>query len=438
MSSSPVSAGTALSLLVARTGASGASAATLSLGGEGRPTAEALRDTLRSYHETRLERAGEVARAGQALADSRLEGRKRARAALNEATTKARISDMVKALTRLRGMGGAATTGGQGLTLIASAQSGDMRAFAGVTTGNVEGFYTGAGNDAVTLKASNISSVYTGWTTGPGATAVGGSDDDAVALEAGSVDSVYTGSGHDAVTIRADVVSSIYTGVDGKGRAAFADNDAVAIEAGFVGSVYTGDGADAVAIKADIVKSIYTGSGGDTVSIHAGALGGLYTEEGDDVVTIDTVTGVSTSYRPEADADLDAAGRIAQVATNIEDIHLGAGNDVLNLKVADMISVRGGAGDDLMHLSGGTVALQYSAGDGRDTVMLGAGTTLAIQLDRDATWSSDWDGDALVLTLGSGSIRIYGAAQSAGIGVVSFGQTDPEMLFLPPTLDQKA
>ena len=317
--------------------------------------------------------------------------------------------------------------------------TGDQRAFSGVTSGNVEGFLTGAGNDAISLKAARISSVYTGWNAGPGAVPAGASDDDAVSLQAQSVDSVYTGSGHDAVTIRADVVSSLHTGVAeaaGLGLT-LPDNDAVAIEAGFVQGVYTGGGDDAVAIRAEIVQSLYTGYGRDTVSIRAGAVGGLYAGAGDDVVTVDAVTGISTSHKAEPASGLDAKGRISHAATNAEDIHLGAGDDVLTLRVADMISVRGGTGDDLMHLSGGTVALQYGAGDGRDTVMLGAGTTLAIQLDRDVKWQADWDGDTLVLKAGGGAIRIHGAAQSAGIGVVHFGQTEPVMLYTPPVLERQ-
>lgn len=435
MSSSPVSVGPALSLLMARTGSGGASAATLTLGGEGRPDAASLRETLRAYQDAGLSRLGSSARA---VAEAQPDVRKRSRNAAAAAMTKARIADMAKALARLRS-GNPAGAPGKGLTLIATAQAGNSRAFSGVTSGAIDGFYTGAGNDALTLNAASIANVYTGWSRGAGAAPQGVSDDDAVALEAARVSSVHTGDGQDAVTIRAEVVTGLHTGVEARSGQPQSpnDNDAVAIDAGFVDGLYTGDGADAVAIRASIVNSVYTGRGGDKVSIHAGALGNLQTEEGDDVVTVDAVTGISTSDKPEPTGPLDAAGRMQQALTRNADIHLGAGNDMLTLKVADTIAVSGGTGDDLMHLSGGTVALHYAAGDGRDTVMLGAGTTLAIQMDHGVSWKSAWDGEALVLSMGSGSIRIYGAAQSAGIGVIAFGETEPTMLFTPPTLDQQ-
>ena len=103
-----------------------------------------------------------------------------------------------------------------------------------------------------------------------------------------------------------------------------------------------------------------------------------------------------------------------------------------------MISVKGGRGDDTIATGGGTVALHFEAGDGNDRISVAAGATVAVQLQGDMSYSASWNGDALVLNLGNGSMRIEGAANAAAIGVMEWGGREPAILHTAPTADRTA
>lgn len=293
----------------------------------------------------------------------------------------------------------------------------------------------------------------------------------------GSVADVRTGPGDDVVSISSDTVANVHTG---------RGDDWVAVSGSYVERVNTQQGDDELYVNADIVAWIDTGAGDDTLSITAGVARYVRAQEGDDFVTIDAVMGGSAAYdydastekagiaietadgtvaldfvdvdpawyelapeRAFSSAEQAAADRMRSAQTVIADVFLDAGDDTLNVRVDEAIAVSGGAGDDVINVNGGTVALQYSGkGDGDDLVRVAAGATVAIQIPpatltisgeliEGPEWSADWDGDTMVLQIGDGSIRIEGAADAAAIGVMTRGSQQPVMLHLAPALDQR-
>lgn len=119
-------------------------------------------------------------------------------------------------------------------------------------------------------------------------------------------------------------------------------------------------------------------------------------------------------------------------------MHLGAGNDTLSIRVDEVISVKGGRGDDVIAVGGGTVALHFEAGDGNDRISVARGATLAIQPEGKIDWNASWEGDTLVLDLGGSSMRIEGAKGAAAIGVMRLVSIDLTILHIGPVLDRTA
>lgn len=418
-----------LSLLSASTGPDGAQAQMTRLDiGDGtyERDPDALRDAMRAKDKAVLERAKDVGRAFEAK-DPAARG-----ATLRRISSiKARITDMSKALETLRNA-------------------------PNLSSGTMVAVRTGQGNDILSiLNGGTVDSVYT----------QGGND--SLAIQSDVVDSIYTGAGSDAVTISADMVDSVYTGATSgrSGNSTEPDDDAVAIQARSIDSVYTGAGRDAVALQADLVDSIYTGDGSDSLSISAGAVRGIHTGNGNDSVTIDAVLGSSQGYgwtrfgmgpaapvatapSPVPDSPSPAAPaqglspeeaaamhRLHAAQTNYADVHLGAGNDSLSIRVDEVISVNASSGDDVIAIGGGTVVLHFDAGDGNDRISIAEGATLGIQLEHGTDWSESWDGDTLVLELDGGSMRIKGAAGAAAIGIMEWGSAEPTLLHMTPPLD---
>ncbi|WP_299654925.1 hypothetical protein [uncultured Jannaschia sp.] len=329
--------------------------------------------------------------------------------------------------------------------------------------------YTGSGSDALTIEADVVESVYTGATSSEPAAAKNASDDDAVAIRARSVDSVYTGAGRDAVAIEADLVSSIYTGADG---------DSLSVTAGAVHGIHTEGGDDTVVIdavmgssrihvwdqqgyssnpstnnstddtdaaEARIVKNgpVRTWSPGEIAekkTADAAAIAG--TEFA--TLAVELKARIAPQIAEQARAaertpeEAIVAQRLREAQAIYADVHLGAGNDALSVRVDEVISVKGGRGDDSIAIGGGTVALHYEAGDGNDRISVAAGASVAVQLQGDMAYSASWDGDALVLQLGNGSMRIDGAAKAAAIGVMKWGGREPAILHMAPPLDRTA
>ena len=280
--------------------------------------------------------------------------------------------------------------------------------------------------------------------------------DQAVSIRAYSVDNVYTSGGHDAITIEAESVDGIYTdrskgfehGVGENGETysrvaeATSSNDAVSIKARRAGGIYTMGGNDAIAIQADIIKSVYAGEGRDSISLTGGIVSGIHGDEGDDTITVNAVIGRSATSlflgglapehfqeyaRPES-----AEARMRMATTNYSDIQGGDGNDTISVTVQEIISVNGGAGDDVISIGGGTVGLRTGLNSGHDTVKVGQGAELMIQIDK-GTYTVEHDGDDLIINHWGGSVRVVGYKAAAAIsigenGSVRLEQENPTVL----------
>lgn len=273
--------------------------------------------------------------------------------------------------------------------------------------------------------------------------------DQAVSIKAHSVDSVYTDGGHDAITIEAESVNSVYTdrskgyepavGENGETThrvvAETSSNDAVAIKARRADSIYTKGGNDAIAIQADLIDSVYAGKGQDAISVDGGIVGGIHGEEGDEAITVNAAIGKSATslvlqgfapehfqnyVRPES-----AEARMRQAVTNYSDVHGGDGNDTISVTVQEIISIDGGAGNDTISIGGGTVGLRTGLLSGHDTVTVARGAELMIQIDR-GTYSVETEGDDLIISHWGGSVRVVGYEAAAAIGVGGSGQLQRE------------
>ena len=295
--------------------------------------------------------------------------------------------------------------------------------------------------------SAGLKRLLAGGTIPPGTTIVSliaSRGPDAVAIRADMVLGLATGGGSDAVTIEADVVAGVTTdeptrhdhGPDGDGAGY---SDAIAISARIAEGVATGGGNDAVAIRADRVGSVHAGDGQDGVAISAGMVGGVYGGNGADAITVNAAFGQAASHQIASMADWqlalagDAAGRFQLALSTIADINGDGGNDAIAIAGAQLISVDGGEGDDLISLSGQTVALHFGRNGGHDVVQLGAGTEVVLQLDREISdYTVTTDGDRMVVEMGdAGRVTFVGIAKAGAIGIsagmhpVQFLQTGP-------------
>lgn len=305
--------------------------------------------------------------------------------------------------------------------------------------------FSSAGSQAVSISTTGqVNSVY-----------LNGGDNQAVSIRAKSVDSVYTQGSHDAIAIKADSVESVVTdrsagyapGGYRNGEqyahrvSATESNDAVAIQARRADSIYTGAGHDAVAVQADMISSIYAGSGNDSVAVRGGVISGVHGGEGNDAISVNAAIGRSVMRNVEFGArsgmgtDVEyvrsnsAEDRLRLATTNYSDVLGGAGNDAISVTVQEIISIDGGAGDDVISIGGGTVGLRVGAGSGNDVVRVAQGAELMIQID-DGDYQVETDGNDLVVRHSGGSVRIEDYQDAAAIGVAGFGaahtRADPD------------
>lgn len=253
---------------------------------------------------------------------------------------------------------------------------------------------------------------------------------DAVAIRADMVLGLATRGGSDAVTILADVVAGVTTDEltrydHGPYDDSAGYSDAIAISARIAEGIATGGGNDAVAIRADSVGSVYAGDGQDGVAISAGIVDNIYGGGGADAITVDAAFGTQASQQIASMADWqlalagDTAGRFQLALSSIADINGDGGNDAIAVTGAKLISVDGGKGDDLISLSGQTVALHFGKDGGNDVVQLGAGTEVVLQLNGDiGGYSVTTEGDRMVIDMGSaGRVTFVGIGKAGAIGI---------------------
>ena len=152
--------------------------------------------------------------------------------------------------------------------------------------------------------------------------------------------------------------------------------------------------------------TIQTGEGNDTLYNFEGNYVYMVGGQGDDSIynkswysTIDGGNGNDTI------TNFDAGNRTS--------INGGAGNDIISLSGSNFggITINGGNGNDSIILSGGNSFVQYASGDGNDTITgISANDTLKIT---GSTYSTVKSGNDLKFNVGSGSILVKGGANVA-------------------------
>ncbi len=406
-----------LTLLTARTDGTTAQAGISTLGGDRREAGDLLRI---ARQVDKVEKAESQARS-RAADDDHDRGR---RSSGEIRRLQARMEHLGRALSRLMAGRGAADKrpvlvaggfipgGGVALMISANRVEGLFTDFkAGLSPPQTYGDAQWA--DAITLSADTVRMVDT----------AGGND--ALAIEARIVEAIYTGNDSDAVAIRAEVVRGVSTDVGDDpsvpGGVLRAGADAVSIVAGLVEAVSTGGGNDAIAVQGDIVLGIDAGAGDDAVTVYAGLIAGISGGDGNDSIIVDAVIGQDGRSDPpkwRSLAEMSVAARMTEVAMRGTQVDGGAGADAITVRASDGLGVAGGAGDDLIVVAGGTVAIGYGAGDGNDRVALAAGAEAVLQLGPGVTdYTVTTEGDALVVTMGSVSVRFEGVSQSGAIGI---------------------
>ncbi len=236
--------------------------------------------------------------------------------------------------------------------------------------------------------------------------------DDSLNILSASTSNVSTYGGNDEVVIKSNTVSNVDTG---------SGNDAIAIAAEIADDVYGGSGHDAVAINAEIAANIYAGSGNDSVAVNAALVGNVDGGSGDDAISVNAVIGASQFLAAEASGivyDTNKLGdRLLAATADYTDIDGGDGNDVISVNVQEVMTVSGGAGDDLIMIEGGTVGVQVGADSGHDTIRVAEGAELVLNTG-EGGFSVIEEGDDLIVMHAGGSVRIedYQNAGTIAIG----------------------
>lgn len=272
--------------------------------------------------------------------------------------------------------------------------------------------------DQVTVTAGSVDNIYTA-----------GGDDMLTITATGTVSSVNTGNDSDVVSIVADVVAGVSLDLMEDPRTMASGviregDDVAEIVARLVSGVYGGGGNDRVSVTATERGEASGGAGNDTIAL-AASTGGADGGDGDDHLILDIGHG-------ETEGDLFATtgfvpGTAPAHAAFRTDVYGGAGNDRIDATIGTQLGIEGGKGDDRISIATGRGALVWAAGDGDDTVLLGAGAEVVLRLEGITGYSVERDATSLTLRLGSGSIRFDGLDQS-GFVAVSLGWSNTALL----------
>ena len=217
------------------------------------------------------------------------------------------------------------------------------------------------------------------------------------------------GAGNDSIENFNDSVT-----IDGDADDDFIQNvsDSVTIDGG--------DGNDSIGNDGDLV-TINGGAGDDYIENFArlSELDGY----GGTNVTIDGGTGNDSIYNFRDSVTIDGGAGDDYIqnfahgeysGSNVT-IGGGAGNDLIYNDGANA-SINAGTGNDLISLvSASGNVIQYTEGDGHDTVW-GYGDTNSLQINSASPWSSVTVGNDIVVTVGDGSITLVDAASLYGGG----------------------
>ena len=132
---------------------------------------------------------------------------------------------------------------------------------------------------------------------------------------------------------------------------------------------------------------------GDSVTIDGGEGEDSIHNRGGNYVTINAGAGndyVDTSWGDGSNVSVNA----------------GAGDDTIS-SAGNLATVYGGAGDDSIYLRATSGLVQYSSGDGNDTIIgFNESDTLTITGD---SYTTELDGNDVIVRVGEGSVRLVGA-----------------------------
>ena len=241
----------------------------------------------------------------------------------------------------------------------------------------------------------------------------GGDEADALANSDGSNVSILGGAGDDTIENVGGLKASILGGAGDDSIYNDAASSEVSIDAGagndiiddFASFVYIngGAGSDSISTAGEVMNVTIDGGADDDF---------IYNYEMATAISIDAGAGNDT---------------ISNYGSNVT-ILGGAGNDsIVSWETASAVTIDAGAGDDNIALMSeeGTALINYTTGDGNDTIT-GFKATDTLQIgDGTGTYSLATAADDLIVTVGDGSIILDGAASLESLNILGEENSEP-------------
>ncbi len=258
---------------------------------------------------------------------------------------------------------------------------------------------------------------------------VGTAEADSIENQGGSYVTIDAAAGNDTINNKyRNYDNNIYRNNSGDSITINAgDGDDLIYNLNFDVAINAGDGNDSIDnAKESATVTIDEGDGndsitnyGDSVTIDAGdgndSIDNIW---GGSNVTINAGTGadfISNSYGSNIIINAGTGDDyINNYGGSNVTIDAGDGNDSINNQHDNSVTIIGGTGDDRITLysSSEENLIQYTEGDGHDTVWGYSDDTNSLQINSSVGWSSVVSGNNIVVTVGDGSITLVDAATS--------------------------
>ncbi len=279
--------------------------------------------------------------------------------------------------------------------------------------GNSVTINAGAGNDSVRTTSNNIiidmsAGNDTIHSNGNSVSINAGSGDDYISNNYGKWATIDAGKGNDLISLHSYTDNNviIYNNGDGFDTVfGFDDNDTLKISGGTYFSQVSGS---------DIIVTV--DDGGITLlgaaSLESVNIEGKYLNP----FLITLTEGNDSYFNSVAGATIKALGgddSIENYGENVT-INAGAGSDYID-NYGSNSTLNGGAGNDSISNTGAKILFQYASGDGNDLIQ-GFNATSTLQITG-GTYSTDFVGDDLIVTVGKGKITLVGAASLESVNI---------------------
>ena len=284
----------------------------------------------------------------------------------------------------------------------------------------------------VTLTEGN--DTYDNTVEGATIQALGGDDSIVNEYSAASV-SIDAGAGADSIdNIASDV--TISAGDDADIIQNYSDavsidggngNDTILNVTGYYNTLSGGAGNDSIvnrgitvseeAASDDLPAGFYVGN---YLTLSGGAGSDTIENEGGNNISISAGDGADEIYNVGATVSIDAgagADEIYNVGANVS-VNAGTGNDFIYNDGAN-VSISAGAGSDRISLdtSAENNLIQYTSGDGADTIY-GYNATSTLKIGNGTgTYSTTSSGNDIIVTVGEGSVKLVGAASLSAVNI---------------------